>query len=253
MVEGTLRQLLAENITVNGGGGVHGDLRLPGSPTVRLNGQPSLGATVADTGSAQPGGYQLTLNGNAQISRLVTHSDPLALQAVGAPPRPSGTRDVAINQAGQAIGAFTTLRNLTLNSNTGVVAVPPGTYGQFTGNSGASLALGVAGATTPTVYNPQGLTLNGQSALRVVGPVVLTLAGGVSINGQLGASDHLAWLVLNVATGAVTVNGGGAFYGSLYAPASTVTLNGNTQLRGAFVADRLTLNGGATVQALSTP
>jgi len=103
------------------------------------------------------------------------------------------------------------------------------------------------------VYNLQGLTLNGQSALRMVGPVVINLAGGVSINGLIGAADHPAWLALNVATGAVTVNGGGAFYGALYAPSSTVTLNGNTQLRGVFVADRLTLNGGATVQAINTP
>jgi len=253
MVEGSLRQLLGEAITVNSGGGVTGDLLLPGSPTIRQNGQPALGATVAGSGSAQPSGYQLTLNGGAQIGRLLTRTNPIVMPTVAAPPQPTGTRNVTLNSAGQALGDFATLRNLTLNSNVGVVAVPPGTYGQFTANSGAFLSFGIAGATTPAVYNLQGLTLNGQSALRVVGPVVINLAGGLSINGQLGATDHPAWLVLNVATGAVTVNGGGAFYGAVYAPSSTVTLNSNTQLRGAFVADRLTLNGGATVQGVNAP
>jgi hypothetical protein len=38
----------------------------------------------------------------------------------------------------------------------------------------------------------------------VVGPVVITLAGGVSINVQLGAANHPVWLVLNVATSMVS-------------------------------------------------
>jgi hypothetical protein len=245
--------LLGEDLTINGGGSVSGDLLLPGSPTIRQNGKPSLGATVAGTGSTQPNSYQVTLNGNAHVGRLVTRTDLISMPSVTTPPRPSGARDLAIDRTGQSLGDVTTLRNLTLNNTAGVITLLAGTYGQVTVNSGAVLQLGIAGATEPAVYNLQGLTLNGQSELRVVGPVVLNLATGLTLNGSAGSADHPTWLTVNVATGAVTLNGGGAFYGVLRAPSSTITLNGNTRLRGALAADRLTLNGGATVQAISTP
>jgi len=58
---------------------------------------------------------------------------------VDVPPRPTGTRDVVGNVAGQSPGNFTTLRNLTLNGGTDAVSVPPGTYGAFTVNGNASL------------------------------------------------------------------------------------------------------------------
>ena len=252
-VEGTLRQLQGEDLTLNGGAVVTGDLILPGSPTVTRNGSAVVGATVTGTGNAQPAGYRVILNGGVQVSRLVTRTDPIALPTVAVPPAPSGTRDVVINSVGLAIGNATTLRNLTLNGNAGAVVVPPGTYGQLIANGTTSFVFGVAGATQPTVYNLQSLTLNGASRLTIAGPVTLTLANGGAWNGSIGSSDHPSWLTVNVAGGTVTFNSGSAFYGVLRAPSSTVTLNGNTRLRGAISADRLTLNGGAVVQQGRTP
>ena len=68
------------------------------------------------------------------------------------------------------------MRNLTLNRGAGRVEVPAGTYGTFTANRGTRLVLGVAGASEPAVYNLQGLTLNVESMLLVVGPVVINVA-----------------------------------------------------------------------------
>src|SRR5947208_2035497 len=83
----------------------------------------------------------------------------------------------------------------TLNGNVGQYAVPPGTYGDFTANGGSGFTLGVVGATQPSVYNFQHLTLNGQTQFNVVGPVVITVANGFTANGTLGASSTSSWLI----------------------------------------------------------
>jgi len=246
-VEGPLWLLSGEDTTLNSNATIAGDLLVPGSPTVIRNGG-TLGATVSGSGSAQPSGYRITLNSGANVSRLVTRTDPIALPAVVAPLAPSGTRDVVINQPGQSLGNPATIRNLTLNNNAGTVAVPPGTYSQWTANSNTSFVLGVAGAPQPSVYNLQSLTLNSGSRLEVVGPVVLNLANGMSLNSTAGMSARPDWLVVNVAAGVVTLNSGSTFYGMLRAPSSTVTLNGGSRLEGMLRVDRLVLNGG-TVRA----
>ncbi|HTT57235.1 MAG TPA: ExeM/NucH family extracellular endonuclease [Opitutaceae bacterium] len=241
-IDGSAQVLLPENLTLNSAM-VSGDLLVPGTPPVKLNGRPTYGSTVDGTGAAAPSNYTVTLNGNAVLRHVVRRTDPIAMPVVGAPSAPAGTRDVAVNKAGQAVGDFATLRNLTLNGNAGTVAVPPGTYGTFIANGGGGFVLGVAGATDAAVYNLQGLTLNGNAQLQVAGPVILTLAGGVTVNGTVGVSTHAEWLLLRIASGGLTLNGGVVFHGDVVAPAGTVIINGNSTLHGEVVADRLTVNG----------
>ena len=241
-LDGSVQVLLAEASTLNSGM-VSGDLLVPGTPTVRLNGHPTYGSTVDGTGSATPSNYTITLNGNSILRHVIRRTDPIALPAVAAPPAPTGSRNVTINNSGQGVGDFTTLRNLTLNGNVGTVTVPPGTYGTFIVNGGSGLVLGVAGGTTPAVYNLQGLTLNGQAQLQIAGPVILTLAGGVTLNGNVGVSAHPEWLTLQLASGGLTLNGGVTLHGDVAAPGGTVTINGNSTLHGEVAADRLIING----------
>jgi hypothetical protein len=248
-VEGSLWLLAGEAMSLNGGATIAGDLLVPGSPAVTLNGSASIGSTVAGSGSAQPAGYRITLNGSSRVNRLVTRTDPIPVPAVPAPPAPTGTRNVVINQPGQSIGDPATIRNLTLNSNAGAVAVPPGAYGQWTANGSARFVIGAAGATTPSVYNLQGLTLNSSSRLEIVGPVTLNLASGMRWNGLTGSSANPHWLTVNVATGAVQLNSSSTLYGTLRAPSSTVTLNSSARLIGSVIADRLTLSSSAVIQA----
>src|SRR4029079_11875393 len=92
---------------------------------------------------------------------------------------------------------------------------------------------------------------NGQSELRVVGPVVLYLARGATLNGQSGANAQPGWLIVNVTAGQVAINGGSTIHGIVRAPSSQVVLNGNSRLHGALFADRVTLNGGAVVEGLA--
>lgn len=248
-INGSIQVLLAENITLNGNASVGQQLLVPGTPTVQLNGAPSFGGTTDSAGSANPTSYQITLNGGSHLGGLLRRVDPIAMPVVNAPAAPTGTRNVTLNSSSQSAGDFTTVRNLTLNGNAGVVAVPAGTYGNFTANGGNGFRLGVVGATTPSAYNVQSLTLNGNGLIEVVGPVVLTLASGTSLNASIGNAAHPEWLELRIAAGGLTLSGDVACYGSVIAPNGTVTVNGRTQLAGQVTADRFTLNGSAAVSS----
>ncbi len=249
-IEGSARQLLGENVTFNSGGAVTGDLLVPGTPTVKLNGSPNYGGTTNGTGSTLPTGYIVTLNSGATLGRLVKRTDPITLESVAAPPASQGTRSVVINSPNQSPGDFATLRDLTLNTGAGLVAVPPGTYRNFTANSGGFI-LGVAGSAQPSVYNMSLLTLNSGSQVQVVGPIVLTLGNAVTLNGAtVGSASNPAWLTLRVASGGVTLNSGSMLYATVRAPNGTVTLN--APMQGALQCDRLTVNSSGRLLAPPT-
>ncbi len=242
-IEGSVQQMLPESVTLNGTGVITGDLLVPGSPTVRLNGKPTYGGTLDADGSATPANYQVTLNGNASLRHTVRRTNAVPVPAVSAPPLPAGTRAVSINSSGQSVSDFTTLRDLTLNAAVGRLAIPPGTYGDFTANGASGFTLGVAGSADASVYNFQRLTLNGQVQLQVVGPVVITVASGLIANGEMGSLLHPDWLTLRICAGGMTLNGGASFYGYVSAPDGTLTINGGGHVVGGVTVDRLTMNG----------
>ena len=247
-IDGSIQVLTAENITLNGSAQITGDLLVPGMPGVRLNGQPAFAGTLEGPGSSDPSNNTITLNSGAALRHVVRRIDPLTLPTVAEPPQPTGTRSVNVNLPGESIGDFATVRNLTLNSNVGLVAVPPGTYGSFSANGGSGFVLGVAGA-GPSVYHLQNLTLNGGSRIEVVGPVILVLNRGLSINSNVTFSNHaVEWLTLELASGGLSVNGSVLLPATVIAPSGTVTLNGNATLRGKVKADRLIVNGNATLE-----
>ena len=190
-LDGSLQMLLPEAVSLNGSAVVTGDLLVPGTPTIQLNGNPTYNGTIAGTGAPVPTNYRVTLNGRAVLRHVVTRTNAIAMPVVTAPPAPTGTRNVSLNNAGQSPGNFATIRDLTLNGNAypAGLAVPAGTYGRITVNGANKLILGVAGSTTPAVYNLQGLVVNGNSEIVIAGPVVINLAESVSLN---GTTDLLA-------------------------------------------------------------
>src|SRR5688572_9179238 len=123
-VEGSLQQLLPEGSTLNGGAVVTGDLLVPGTPTVRLNGNVSFGGSIDGQGSSVPSNYQITLNGSARLGRIVRRTDAIALPIANPPPQPTGPRSVTLTNTAESAGDFATLRNLTLNGGVGQFVVP---------------------------------------------------------------------------------------------------------------------------------
>ncbi len=247
-IDGSLQVLLPESTTWNGGAWISGDLLVSGRPGVTVNGNAAYVAVIEANGSATPTQHRVTLNSNTVVRYVVRQVDAIALPTVAAPPAPSGTRNVAINQAGQSIGDPATLRNLTINSKGGEVAVPPGTYGEFVANGQTAFVLGVAGAETPVVYNLQKLTLNSKSQLKIVGPVVLNVRETVMFNSANAAAHDPAWLTVRVHNGGLTLNGDSDLNGDVVTPTGTVTLNGSSVLQGSVTADRLTINKQAALR-----
>jgi autotransporter-associated beta strand protein len=246
MIDGSAQVLLPENVVLNGGAAIAGDLLVPGTPTLLVNGEPTYAGLKDGPGATTPAGsYTLTLGGDAVVRYLVRRVDAIALPIVEAPPAPVGTRNVTLKNSGQTAGDFATLRNLTLKEGVGLVAVAPGTYGSFNASGSSGFILGVTGATEPSIYNLQNLTLNSGSTLQVAGPVILTLANGASISGAAGDAAHPDDLMLNVASGGITLNAGATLRAIVNAPNGTVILNDGATLVGRVAADRLTLNTNA--------
>ena len=208
------------------------------------------GETIDGYGSPSPSSHAITLN-SASVGRVVRRTDGVRLPTIAAPPLPAGAVDVVLNSPGQDPDDFTTLRNLTLNSDVGQIAVPPGTYGRFTANSNAGFTLGVPNATTPAVYNLQGLTLNGGSRLEIVGPVILTLASGTAVSGVIGAEGRPEWLSLRFSSGGLTLNRNAVCHARVIAPDGTETINGT--LSGRVIASRLTINSAGLLTAVPVP
>jgi hypothetical protein len=246
-IDGSVEMLLPENVTLNGGSSVSSDLLVPGTPTVRLNGHPTYGGTLDGGGSASPSSYVVTLNGRASLRHVVRRTDAVPLPALTPPPPPTGSRTVILFTPHQSPGDFATLRNLALIGNTGVIAVPPGNYGTFIANSGGGFVLGVAGATVPAVYNMEALVLTGHAELQIAGPVILKVGTGVILSGTVGAAAHPEWLMLQIPSLGLAVNGNATVSGFVVAPVGTVILDGT--LTGGVASDRFILNGGGSLSA----
>lgn len=247
-IDGSVQVLTPENSTFNGSASMTGDLLATGSPDIRLNGTPIFGGVIEGPGADAPATHTVTLNGQAALRNLVRRIDPLDLAEVTPPPQPTGTRSVSLNRAGDSAGDFQSLRNLTLNSKVGLIAVPPGTYGHFSANAGSGFTLGSADSVEPAVYNLQSLTLNGGARVEIEGPVIVVIDGGLSVNSNVTFSNHAPeWLTLKLASGGLSVNGSVVLPATVVAPRGTVTVNGTAKLRGTVSADRLIVNGNAAL------
>jgi rhamnogalacturonan endolyase len=248
-IDGSVQVFLPESVDLNGGSILTGDLLTPGTPTVRRNGNAALVATKDESGAATPTNHTITLSGQTTARYIVRRVDPIDLPSVTAPQAPSGSVDMTLNQSSQAISDFASVRNLTLNGNAGVHAVPPGAYGEFIANGQSGFILGVQGGTEPAVYHLQRLTLNGAATLRIVGPVVLKLAQSLILSsGNVGDSGDLT---IELSQGGLTLNGDAGVRAVVLAPNGTITLNGNATLTGRVSADRLVINGHALLEEAS--
>jgi hypothetical protein len=246
-VDGSIRMLLPENTRISGSGVVTGDLLVPGTPTVRLNGHPTYGGTIDDVGNASPSNYQITLSGNAQLGHVVRRVDPIAMRTVADPTAPTGTLDLHFTTPTETVESWSDVRNLTLSGQADVRTVPAGSYGKFRATEGTGFILGVAGATEPSVYSFQSLALGAQTSLQVVGPVIVTLGRGLTLLSSAGNSDHPEWLTLDVARGGVRLVGGSSLYAIVTAPNGLVIVAGNSQLCGKVTSDRLLVVGNGIV------
>lgn len=251
-VDGSLQQTTTEPFRLDGSAVITRDLLVPGTPAVRTIGSPTLGGVADGNGNPAPSTYEISISGNATLSRIVRRTEPALFPVLPPAIPPAGTRSLLANSAAETIGSFATLRDLALAGSAGQIAVPPGAYGEFTAAAGNGFTLGSPGATMPAVYHFQKLTLHAQAELRVIGPVVVHVAGPIVISGTAGTAATPGWLALN-ARSDVTVSGGGAVHGFVTVPDHLVVIDGAARLIGGLAADRLIIRGGGLLRLTNRP
>ncbi len=125
-------------------------------------------------------------------------------------------------------------RNLPLGSTT------PGSLNIGTAAQSITLA--------PGDYVAANLNVNAPGAIRIspTGEVRIWVTGSLNLGGNLnvnGIPRNLTILVTS--SGSININGGGSFFGLLYAPTSTVIVN--SPVFGNVIGKSVTLNTGAAV------
>ena len=251
-IEGSVQQLRGENVLLNGNATLIEDLLVPGTPNIQINGNASWQGPLAGVGATTPAGYAVVLGGDVALRHVRSRIDPVAIPTVPAPPATSGTRNVELKKATDSAGNWATVRDLKLSGQAGTVAVPPGTYRDFTASGQTGLILGGAGATQPAAYNLQSLTLNGQARLEVVGPIVLTLNSGLGLHGPIGNASHPEWLQIRITSGGVVIESGATLQAGLVAPSGTLMINGQGTFCGTAAVDRFMINSGGLVRWCDT-
>jgi hypothetical protein len=249
-IQGSIWQLRGEPVTLKGAISISQDFLVPGTPVVTTTNNPTFGGVVDGTGNPQPSGYAVTLGGGVSLGHLITRTDPFGLGVVASPPSPKGTRSVLMTSAAQSPGDFATLRHLALSGTAGAVVVPPGTYGTFLAGGATAFVFGVAGATQPSVYNLQNLALTDQAQLRLVGPVILTIANGVAgaRSAVFGEVTNPSWLSLRLSRIGLVLADASALHGVVRAPSATVSMLGSSRLIGAVFCNQLVVAGRAAIQ-----
>jgi len=168
----------------------------------------------------------------------------------------SNAGSAAIVQAATTISNNGGVVRGTLRPNTlaglAVVPVPAGARNLPLGSSSpGSLNISTAAQSitlSPGNYVAANINVNAPGAIRIApaGEVRIWVTGTLNLGGNLnvnGTPKNLTFLVTS--SGSVNINGGGAFYGLLYAPTSLVIVNG--PVFGSVIGRSVTLNSGAAV------
>lgn len=253
--QGDLIITKTSGMQVNGGAVINGDIYFKGTPAITAqNGTVQFVAPdgpnssnnivrVADlTGSTSPSGYQVKFdNPNSIKGKVFRRADIPDMPTVPNPPSPSGSQSITVqNPTGNPINPAT-YRNVTLQNNPGDVTLLAGNYGNVTVQGGA-IVLGTPGATTPTVYNFQSLSIQNQGQLKVVGPVIVTVGSwSGNIDNTIGNSSNPGWLTLQIKSGNFQMNGSAKVYANIVSPTNFVGLDGT--FRGSVISDSLRING----------
>lgn len=260
-----------QNFNFNSGARISkGNLYVAGTPTIVYNGGTVEGrqflpdgtevipatdtSKVVDlNGSVDPSNYKIILNNGSDIAgKIYRRTTTFTMPTVPQPPGPSNNNNLNVNSPLSSPVDPTQYANVNLNNGAGTVTLSPGNFGNISAGSGTTIVLGTAGATTASVYNFQGLTLNSNSTLEILGPVILNIDQNININNGvvMGNSAHPEWLDLNIYSGNFQINSSAAAYAEVTAPNSSVNLSGTFQ--GGVIANYLTINGNGVALTLPT-
>jgi prepilin-type N-terminal cleavage/methylation domain-containing protein len=222
------------NVTFDNNSVLTGDIYAPGTPTVY---GVSSDRIINLDGATSPTNYSITINKADFAGKVYRRITPVTMPIVELP--------TGLTSYG-AVSA-------------GTQTLAPGYYSSVTLGNGAEITLGVAGATEPSVYLFDTLSLGNNAKIKVVGPVVLTLNPGsantVALgNGMVvGNSAHPEWLQVNMFSGNILVGNNSAMYGSILNPNGTVSFQQNAIFVGGVTAKYINIENNATGVSFSLP
>lgn len=272
-----------QNINMNSGGRINGNLYLPGTPTIRSNGNAggknwseAIDAQFADViwgrdatdgspyrvvdlgGNADPSNYTVTLNSNSAVTgKIYRQIERYTLSPITAPfpAKPNNTTYTAPKGSGTVNVSTSNGANVTANSDfSGKLVMAPGNYGQLNANSGTVVLGDASNPDNVMVYNFESMNLNGAN-LEVVGKVIINIQNWTSVNNNItiGNASHPEYLQINMwGSSGINLNGG-SIYGAIYAPGGSVTVNSGSVINGSITAYTLTLNSNSVVFSLPPP
>jgi Tfp pilus assembly protein PilX len=212
-----------------------------GSDSLSLNGNANTDAYDSTKGAY--GGSNRTANGDIGSNGNITLKGNATING-NATAGPNMTTTMTGNAA--VTGSTTpasTVRSLD------AVSVPAGTTDLG--------AIGLSGNHTQTLtsgtYVASSISIGGDAKLIIdasSGPVNIYVTGAISAAGNgiaNGSGNPQNLFIAQVGGGDVTYSGNLEFFGSIYAPSSALTLNGNATLYGAFVGKSISSNGNGAI------
>jgi len=269
------------NITFNSNAKIlSGNLYLPGTPAIRTSsgttwstandslfadriqgweydssGNKTVQTTprvINENGSASPSNYTVTFNKDSLLEGKVIrrHTSP-SFPTIDPPPSPDSNASTSLNSHPTEPISASQYANVTLNSSSvGDVRLNAGHFGTLIANNDTAFVLGDPDHPEITqVYSFQSLTLNSGSDLKIVGKVIITVAGSINLNSGsvLGDIDHPEYLQLQFSSGSFTANSGSSMYGQLVAPTSSVSFNSGSVFQGSVTTQTLTINSNSVI------
>ena len=181
LLAGDLYQLEADSVKLKKDARIEGTWYVPGTPKLVLKGGTlQSGSIVEGDGSPKPSNYEIKLEDDSFVERIVNRTRLSDLPEVGPVMPASGIRKVDIEKPTDTIGNPSTIKDLRLHlqegkkkdkgsDNQGIqIYLPAGAYGKLSVHDDSTLVLGTAGAVEPEVYSFDELDVKESGQIEVV-------------------------------------------------------------------------------------
>lgn len=231
-----------------------GRLFMPGAPELRVassgnkksSASGAVKAIIQGGGSGVPKDYPLKVLAWSELETLVTHTDPVDFPSALPLIAGVGTRSVHLKESSDSVGDFSTLKNLKLSKNAGMVAMLPGRYNDLAvSGRGNGFILGVAGSTERQEYHFDSLVVGPNNTIRLVGPVRIVLGSDFALHSSMGNSDAPEDLEIHIAGGGFSMMPSSCLYGEVFVPDGKMHMHPRSILKGRVYADTLKIQNDA--------
>lgn len=220
------------NIGSNGNIGGNGDITVTsGSPYIHGNASTGPSGTFSDPNHKYISGTVSHASSVTTLTPVTVPSTLTGLASGGDITLGKNDTDRVLNSGNYKFSTInlSSIRTLTINATTSPVNI------YITGNT-----------TSISITNSGQINIPATNTY----PVIFYTDGSVNVSGA-GVLNN-TYIPSNIqlygnSSSAITVSNSGAFYGAIYAPSASLTINGNADAYGSFVSNSITLGGSGKI------